>query len=85
MPDAHAFPTLDELQAEERELELASMTEADAWELGSLAVARAREAAMPVAIAVWRAGRQLFHSALPVLAATLGEDARVTLAADEAA
>jgi uncharacterized protein (UPF0303 family) len=65
MADARAFPTLDELDAEEQGLELPSLTEVDAWDLGSLAVARAREADLPVAIGLWRAGRQLFHSALP--------------------
>ena len=65
MAEARAFPPLDELEAEERELELATLTEDDAWSIGSLAVTRAREADLPVAIGVWRAGRQLFHSALP--------------------
>jgi uncharacterized protein (UPF0303 family) len=65
MPETRVFPPLDELEAEEQELELPSLTEDDAWSIGSLAVTRAREAGLPVAIGVWRAGRQLFHSALP--------------------
>ncbi|MGV9212854.1 heme-degrading domain-containing protein [Micromonospora sp. RB23] len=66
MPSDHdSWPTLDELLREETELERAGLSETDAYELGMRAVAAARERALPVAVGVWRAGRQLFHCGLP--------------------
>ena len=58
-------PTLDELAAEEAELQFAAFTEDDAWTLGSAMVATARAASAPVAIDITRHGHQLFHAALP--------------------
>lgn len=63
--DRDAWPTLDELLREESELELAGLSETDAYELGMLAVAAASEQRLPVSIGVWRAERQLFHCGLP--------------------
>ena len=60
MPD----PTLEEVAAEEAELQLPGFTEDDAWTLGSALVATARAAGAPVAIDVRRNGHQLFHAAL---------------------
>lgn len=66
MPSDHdSWPTLDELLREEAELERTGLSEIDAYELGMRAVAAARERALPVAVGVWRAGRQLFHCGLP--------------------
>ncbi|MFC4019236.1 heme-degrading domain-containing protein [Micromonospora sp. GCM10011542] len=66
MPSAQdPWPTLDELLREEGELELAGLSESDAYELGMRAVAAAREQRLPIAVGVWRAGRQLFHCGLP--------------------
>ncbi|WP_422739751.1 heme-degrading domain-containing protein [Micromonospora sp. WMMD729] len=59
------WPTLDELQREENELELAGLTETDAYELGVRAVTAAAERGLPISVGVWRAGRQLFHCGLP--------------------
>ena len=58
-------PTLDELAAEEAELQFPAFTEDDAWTLGSAMVATARAAGAPVAIDITRHGHQLFHAALP--------------------
>jgi uncharacterized protein (UPF0303 family) len=58
-------PTLDELAAEEAELQFAAFTEDDAWTLGSAMVATARAAGAPVGIDITRHGHQLFHAALP--------------------
>jgi uncharacterized protein (UPF0303 family) len=58
-------PTLDELAAEEAELQFSAFTEDDAWTLGSAMVATARAARAPVAIDITRHGHQLFHAALP--------------------
>ena len=44
---------------------VATLSEADAYDLGMLTVAAARERELPVAVGAWRAGRQLFHCALP--------------------
>ncbi|RLP91409.1 MULTISPECIES: heme-degrading domain-containing protein [unclassified Micromonospora] len=63
--DQDPWPTLDELLREESELELAGLSETDAYQLGTLAVAAASEQRLPIAVGVWRAGRQLFHSGLP--------------------
>ena len=57
-------PTLSELAAEEAELQLPSVTNDDAWALGSRRVATARAQGAPVAIDVSRNGHQLFHAAL---------------------
>ncbi|MCF0091825.1 heme-degrading domain-containing protein [Micromonospora sp. MH99] len=59
------WPTLDELQREETELELAGLTETDAYELGVRAVTAAAERGLPISVGVWRTGRQLFHCGLP--------------------
>src|SRR6478735_11277193 len=64
-PRKDAWPTLDELLLEESELELPAFTEREAFEIGTRAVETARERDMPIAVGLWRAGRQLFHSALP--------------------
>ncbi|GAB3932309.1 hypothetical protein GCM10027614_01220 [Micromonospora vulcania] len=63
--DQDPWPTQEELLREEGELELAGLSESDAYELGILAVAAAKERELPVAVGVWRAGRQLFHCGLP--------------------
>ncbi|MFF5056486.1 heme-degrading domain-containing protein [Micromonospora sp. NPDC000663] len=63
--DHDQWPTLDDLLREESELELAGLTETDAYELGVLAVTAAAQQRLPVSVGVWRAGRQLFHCGLP--------------------
>ncbi|MEV4825119.1 heme-degrading domain-containing protein [Micromonospora sp. NPDC049274] len=63
--DHDQWPTLDELLREESELELAGLTETDAFELGVLAVTAAAQQRLPISVGVWRNGRQLFHSGLP--------------------
>lgn len=60
-----AAPTLEEVAAEEAELQLPGFTEDDAWALGSALVATARERGLPVAVDITRHGHQLFHAALP--------------------
>ena len=60
-----SFPTLAELAAEEEELQFASFTNDDAWELGCALVAAARAEQLPVAVDVTRNGHQLFHASLP--------------------
>ncbi|EGX58657.1 hypothetical protein SZN_16855 [Streptomyces zinciresistens K42] len=58
-------PSVAELEAEERRLVLARFTHEDAWALGSLLVAAARDGGAPVAVDIHRGGQQLFHAALP--------------------
>ncbi|MEV4499112.1 hypothetical protein AB0J84_25875 [Micromonospora arborensis] len=55
--DRDPWPTLDELLREEAELELAGLSETDAYELGMLAVAAASEQRLPVSVGVWSAAR----------------------------
>jgi uncharacterized protein (UPF0303 family) len=59
------FPPLEELAAEEAELQLPGFDEDDAWALGNALVDAARAAGAPVAIDIRRHGHQLFHAALP--------------------
>jgi uncharacterized protein (UPF0303 family) len=62
---ADDFPTVDELEAQERELQFRSFTNDDAWDLGSALVAAARDRGAPVVIDLIRNGHQLFRAALP--------------------
>jgi uncharacterized protein (UPF0303 family) len=63
MPTA-AMPSLAELAAEEAELQLTSLTNEDAWELGCALVAAGRRAGAPIAVDIRRNGHRLFHAAL---------------------
>ncbi|MFD9377541.1 heme-degrading domain-containing protein [Streptomyces sp. NPDC059999] len=58
-------PDVAELEAQETRLTLPRFTHDDAWELGSLLVALARERSAPVAVDIRRGAQQLFHCALP--------------------
>jgi uncharacterized protein (UPF0303 family) len=58
------FPPLEELAAEEAEMQLPGFDEDDAWALGNALVDAARAAGAPVAIDIRRHGHQLFHAAL---------------------
>lgn len=59
------WPSVAQLEAEERELRWPGFDEDDAWRLGAALVAEARERRLPVAVDIWRGGQQLFHAALP--------------------
>ena len=56
---------LDELAAEEEELQFSSFTHDDAWDLGSALVAHARRENLPVAVDITRNRQQLFHATRP--------------------
>jgi uncharacterized protein (UPF0303 family) len=56
---------LKRVEAEERELVLASFDNEDALELGLSLVEKARARQLPVAIDVERCGQRLFHVAMP--------------------
>ncbi|MFI8435870.1 heme-degrading domain-containing protein [Streptomyces sp. NPDC079020] len=58
-------PTISELIAQERSLRLPHFGYDDAYALGGLLVALARERHAPVAIDIRRGAQQLFHAALP--------------------
>jgi uncharacterized protein (UPF0303 family) len=60
-----AEPSLADLAAEEQELQFATFTLDDAWELGATLVAEGRRSALPVAVDITRNRHQLFHAALP--------------------
>jgi uncharacterized protein (UPF0303 family) len=60
-----AEPSLADLAAEEVELQFATFTHDDAWEMGAALVAEGRRSALPVAIDITRNRHQLFHAALP--------------------
>ena len=57
--------SIDDLTAQEAELQFASFTNDDALELGSRLVEMARAINAPVAIHIERSGHTLFHAALP--------------------
>lgn len=58
-------PTISELIAQERRLTLPHFSYDDAYALGGLLVAMARERHAPIAIDIRRGAQQLFHAALP--------------------
>ena len=60
-----AEPSLADLAAEEQELQFATFTLDDAWELGAALVAEGRRSALPIAVDITRNRHQLFHAALP--------------------
>jgi len=64
-----ARETLDELLAQEEELQFTSFTNDDAWALGNLLVAGARERGLAVTVDISRGEQRLFHFALPGTAA----------------
>ncbi|WP_328582118.1 heme-degrading domain-containing protein [Streptomyces sp. NBC_00370] len=57
--------SVEEIEAQERELVLPHFTYEDAWRLGGLLAEAARAAEAPVAIDIRRGAQQLFHCALP--------------------
>jgi uncharacterized protein (UPF0303 family) len=64
-PSSPSWPSVAELAAEEDELQFASFTNDDAWELGTALVKGARRQGAPVAIDISRNSHTLFHVALP--------------------
>ena len=54
-----------ELEAQERQLQLARFDNVDAWHLGCLFVEVATERGLPIVVDIRRFGQQLFHAALP--------------------
>ena len=60
-----AEPSLADLAAEEQELQFATFTLDDAWELGAALVAEGRRSALPIAVDITRNRHQVFHAALP--------------------
>jgi uncharacterized protein (UPF0303 family) len=59
------WPTVAELAAQEAELQVDRFDEDRAWTLGVALVEEARRRGAPVVVDIERAGRQLFHAALP--------------------
>jgi uncharacterized protein (UPF0303 family) len=64
-----ARETLDELLAQEQELQFRSFSNDDAWALGNALVSGAREQGLPVAIDISRGEQRLFHYGMPGSAA----------------
>ena len=64
MTDPVSWPSVADLAADEDELQFASFSNDDAWELGTAMVEAARREGAPVAIDISRNGHQLFHAAL---------------------
>jgi uncharacterized protein (UPF0303 family) len=61
--DPHAL--IAELEQQEQRLQFTRFDNDDAWRLGCLIVALAKERQLPVAVDIRRHGHQLFHAALP--------------------
>ena len=59
------WPTVAELAAQEAELQVDGFDEDQAWALGVALVEEARRRDAGVVVDIERAGRQLFHAALP--------------------
>jgi uncharacterized protein (UPF0303 family) len=64
-PGQGAHALIAELESQERRLQFATFDNDDAWRLGCLIVALAKERQLPVTIDIRRHGHQLFHAALP--------------------
>jgi uncharacterized protein (UPF0303 family) len=64
-----ARESLEELLAQEQELQFASFTNDDAWALGNALVAAAREQGLAITIDIGRGEQRLFHFAMPGTAA----------------
>ena len=62
-------PTLEQLAAEEQELQFERFDHDTAWALGNALVDAAREQGLPLALDIRRNGQQLFHCALEGTAA----------------
>ncbi|PPK95318.1 uncharacterized protein (UPF0303 family) [Kineococcus xinjiangensis] len=60
-----AWPTAEELQAQERELVWPAFGFEDAWRLGCALVEEGRRRELPIAVLVQRGGQRLFAAALP--------------------
>lgn len=58
-------PTIEQLEEQERRLQLTRFDNDDAWRLGCLLVELARERGLGVTIDIRRFGQQLFRCALP--------------------
>src|ERR671938_128502 len=54
-----------ELEQQEQRLQFSRFDNDDAWRLGCLLVALARERQLPIVVDIRRHGQQLFHAALP--------------------
>lgn len=63
LPDG--YPTPEQLLEEEARLQLPSLSEADAIEIGTRLLALATQRSLPVAIEVWRGSRLIFRAARP--------------------
>jgi uncharacterized protein (UPF0303 family) len=61
--DLHALIT--ELEQQEQRLQFTRFDNDDAWRLGCLIVALAKERQLPITVDIRRHGHQLFHAALP--------------------
>jgi uncharacterized protein (UPF0303 family) len=61
--DLHAL--IAELEQQEQRLQFTRFDNDDAWGLGCLIVALAKERQLPIAVDIRRHGHQLFHAALP--------------------
>lgn len=64
MPSEPSYPSVEELEDQERRLRLRRFDEDDAWELGRRLVELARSRDLPVTVDVRRATHQLFRAAL---------------------
>jgi uncharacterized protein (UPF0303 family) len=59
------WPSVADLEVQERELRWDRFDEDDAWRFGVALVTRAREQQLPLAVEILRADHPLFHAALP--------------------
>ena len=64
-----ARESLEELLAQEEELQFTTFTNDDAWALGNALAAAARERELPVTIDISRGEQRLFHAGMPGSAA----------------
>lgn len=65
MDDTALLATIAEIEQQERELVLRSLTHDDAWRLGTLLVGLATDRRLPVTIDIRHGDQQVFHAARP--------------------
>jgi uncharacterized protein (UPF0303 family) len=64
-PEQDVHTLIAELERQEQRLQFTRFDNDDAWRLGCLIVALAKERQLPIAVDIRRHGHQLFHAALP--------------------
>ena len=72
MNDASPALGVEQIEAQERDVDFERFGHRDAWQVGSWLVERALEQHLPITIAIWLGEQRVFHAALPGTSADNG-------------